>query len=288
MRPDTVRVPRYLPDTADVRNDLLDYYFEVQRFDRDIGRLLDLLEKTGELTHTIVIVTSDNGLPFPRAKATVYDSGARLPLAIRWPGVARPGAAIDSFVSLTDIAPTLLEAAGLRPLDSMTGRTLIPLLSGEPQPGRDRVFLERERHADVREGHLSYPVRAIRTRELLYIRNFRPDRWPAGDPVLFFAVGPFGDIDGGPSKSLLLDRHDDPAIAPFFRLATAKRPSEELYDLRTDPDQVENVAGRPQYRDAQRRLRAELDAWLRETGDPRATVDDDRWDRFPYYGTPAK
>lgn len=288
MQTDTVRVPRYLPDTADVRNDLLDYYFEVQRFDRDIGRLLDLLEKTGELAHTIVIVTSDNGLPFPRAKATVYDSGTRMPLAIRWPGVARPDAAVDSFVSLTDIAPTLLEAAGLRPPDTMTGRTLIPLLRGQPQPGRDRVFLERERHADVREGHLSYPVRAIRTREFLYVRNFRPDRWPAGDPVLFFAVGPFGDIDGGPSKSLLLDRHDDPSIAPFFRLATAKRPAEELYDLRKDPDQIENVAGRSQYRDAQRRLRAELDAWLRETGDPRAANDDDRWDRFPYYGAPAK
>jgi arylsulfatase A-like enzyme len=288
MRPDTVLVPRYLPDAADVRNDILDCYYEVQRFDRDLGHLLELLDRTGALGSTIVIVTSDNGLPFPRAKATVYDGGVRVPLAIRWPGVAAAGSAIESFVSLTDIAPTVLEAAGLRPPGAMTGRTLLPLLRRQPQPGRDRVFLERERHADVREGHLSYPVRAIRTKEFLYIRNFRPDRWPAGDPQLFFAVGPFGDIDGGPSKSLLLDRRDDPAVAPFFRLATAKRPAEELYDLRKDPDQIENVAGRPEYRDARRRLRAELDAWLRETGDPRATVDDDRWDRFPYYGERAK
>jgi arylsulfatase A-like enzyme len=202
--------------------------------------------------------------------------------------VAGAGSVIESFVSLTDIAPTMLEIAGLRAPDAMTGRTLVPLLRRQAQADRDRVFVERERHADVRQGHLSYPVRAIRTKELLYIRNFRPDRWPAGDPQLFFAVGPFGDIDGGPSKSLLLDRRDDPAIAPFFRLATAKRPAEELYDLRKDPDQIENVAGRPEYREAQRRLRAELDAWLRETGDPRATVDDDRWDRFPYYGERAK
>jgi N-sulfoglucosamine sulfohydrolase len=140
----------------------------------------------------------------------------------------------------------------------------------------------------VRRGDLGYPVRAIRTREYLYIRNFRPDRWPAGDPELYVAVGPFGDIDGGPAKSLLLDRRQDPAIAPYFKLATAKRPAEELYDLVRDPEQVENVAGHAAHRDAQRRLRMELDVWLRETGDPRATVNDDRWDRFPYYGAPAK
>jgi arylsulfatase A-like enzyme len=227
-------------------------------------------------------------MPFPRAKATVYDGGARVPLAIRWPGIAGAGRQIDALVSLTDLAPTVLEGAGLKPLEAMTGRSLLPLLRGQPQPGRDRVFVERERHANVRRGDLSYPVRAIRTKDYLYIRNFRPDRWPAGDPELYVAVGPFGDIDGGPTKSVLLDRRDDPAIAPLFHLATAKRPAEELYDLKRDPEQVDNVAGRPQYRDAQRRLRAELDAWLRETGDPRMTADDDRWDRFPYFGQPAK
>jgi arylsulfatase A-like enzyme len=170
----------------------------------------------------------------------------------------------------------------------MTGRSLLPLVNGGSQPGRDRVFVERERHANVRRGDLSYPSRAIRTKDYLYIRNFRPDRWPAGDPELYFAVGPYGDIDGGPSKSVVLDRRAEPAIAPFFRLATAMRPAEELYDLRRDPDQVENVAGRPPHRDAQRRLRAELEAWLRDTGDPRMAGDDDRWDKFPYYGERAK
>jgi arylsulfatase A-like enzyme len=286
--PERVRVPRFLPDTSETRNDLLDYYLEVQRFDRDLGRLVETLARAGELDRTLIIVTSDNGMPFPRAKATVYDGGLRVPLALRWPGVARSGAVVDALVSLTDLAPTVLEAAGVAPPDVMTGRSLAALLRGQTQSGRGRVFVERERHADVRAGHLSYPVRAIRTNEYLYIRNFRPDRWPAGDPGLVFAVGPFGDIDGGPTKSLLLDRREDPAIAPFFRLATAKRPAEELYDLRKDPDQTMNVAGRAGYGAAQRQLRAELDAWLRETGDPRATVDDDRWDRFPYFGERAK
>ena len=288
MRPESARVPRFLPDTTEVRQDLLDYYFEVQRFDRDLGRVIETLARAGELDHTIVIVTSDNGLPFPRAKANVYDGGARVPLVIRWPGVTSAGGQVDAFVGLTDLAPTVLESAGLRPPAAMTGRSLVPLLRGEAQAGRDRAFIERERHANVRRGDLSYPVRAIRTKDFLYIRNFRPDRWPAGDPELYVAVGPFGDIDGGPTKSVLLDRRQDPSIAPLFQLATGKRPAEELYDLKGDPEQLENVAGRPPYRDAQRRLRAELDAWLRDTGDPRMAGDDDRWDRFPYYGQPAK
>ena len=283
-----VQIPKFLPDTRDVRNDVLDYYFEVQRFDRDLGGILVALERAGDLDNTIVIVTSDNGMPFPRAKANVYDAGTRVPLAIRWPGGVKAGAVIDAFVSLADLAPTLLEIAGLKPSEAMTGRTLLPLLRGDAQPGRDRVFIERERHANVRRGDLSYPVRAIRTADYLYIRNLRPDRWPAGDPEQYVAVGPFGDIDGGPSKSLLLDRRSDPGVASFFQLATAKRPAEELYDLRRDPDQVRNVAGQPEHRDAQQRLRADLDRWMRETADPRATADDDRWDGFPYYGAPAK
>jgi arylsulfatase A-like enzyme len=285
---DRVEVPAFLPDTIDVRNDLLDYYYEVERFDRDLGALVDALARAGELENTILIVTSDNGMPFPRAKANVHDGGSRVPLAIRWPGVAKAGTVVDALVSLTDIAPTVLEGAGTVPSAAMTGRTLTPLLRGGAQAGRDRVFLERERHANVRRGDLGYPARAIRTREYLYVRNFRPDRWPAGDPELYFAVGPFGDIDGGPSKTLILDRRQDPSIATFFDLATARRPAEELYDLAKDPQQIVNVAGRAAYRAVQQRLRADLERWMRETKDPRSIEDDDRWDRFPYYGQPAK
>ena len=164
----------------------------------------------------------------------------------------------------------------------------MPLLAGQRQPGRNAVFLERERHANVRRGDLSYPARAIRTKDFLYIRNLRPDRWPAGDPEMYFAVGPFGDIDGGPSKDLLLARQSDSAIGRYFALATAKRPAEELYDLRKDRGQIENVAMRPELAQARKKLRAALDKWMRDTGDPRATSDDDRWDSYPYFGNPGK
>jgi hypothetical protein len=126
-------------------------------------------------------------------------------------------------------------------------------------------------------------VRAVRTRDYLYIRNFRPDRWPAGDPQLVFSVGPFGDIDGGPSKTEVLGRRDD----RFFDLATAKRPAEELYDLRLDPGQLVNIADRAPYSRVRNQLRATLQEWMRQTADPRATTDDDRWDKYPYYGGPA-
>ena len=184
-------------------------------------------------------------MPFPRAKANLYDAGTHVPLAIRFPGKAKAGQRRDDFVVLTDLAPTLLEAAGLHAAARHDGGGRSCLCSRvRVNRTADKVFVERERHAQVRRGDLSYPARAVRTERFLYIRNFRPDCWPAGDPEMHVAVGPFGDIDGGPSKDLLLARRSDPAIAGAFALATAKRPAEELYDLRKDPDQLVNVAGR--------------------------------------------
>lgn len=285
---ESVAVPPFLPDTPEVRNDLLDYYFEVQRFDRQVGEILDVLSRLGELDNTLVVMTSDNGMPFPRAKANVYDAGSRMPLAMRWPARVPAGRVVDAFVSHTDLAPTFLDAAGLPRAADMTGSSLLPLVQEREAGRRDRVFIERERHANVRKGDLSYPVRAVRTREFLYIRNLRPDRWPAGDPELYVSVGPFGDIDGGPTKSLLLDRRTDESMRKFFELATAKRPAEELYDLRRDPWQIANVASDPTHAAIRNELRTSLDRWMRETSDPRATGDADPWDRYPYYGQPAK
>ena len=288
LKAEDVLVPAFLPDTPEVRSDLLDYYYEVERLDREAGAIIAALERAGQLDNTLIVWTADNGLPFPRAKANLYDGGTHVPLAIRLPGNVKGGRTLDDFVVLTDLAPTLLEAAGLKPTPGMTGRSLMTLLAGQRQPGRDKVFLERERHANVRRGDLSYPARAIRTQDSLYIRNFRPDRWPAGDPEMYFAVGKFGDIDGSPSKDLLLARQSDPAIAKYFNLATAKRPAEELYDLGKDPGQIDNVAMKAEYARTKKDLRAALDKWMRDTGDPRIATDDDRWDTYPYFGNPGK
>jgi arylsulfatase A-like enzyme len=288
MKTGDVVVPPYLPDTPEIRSDILDYYFAVQRFDRDLGDLLQLLEASGKAANTLVVISGDNGWPFPRGKANLYDAGTHQPLAIRWPARFKGGMTNDDFVNLADLAPTFLETAGLKPPPEMTGQSLLGLLAGKRQPGREAVFVERERHANVRKGDLSYPARAIRTKEFLYIRNFRPDRWPAGDPEKYKAVGPFGDCDGSPSKEFMLEHRSEAPFAKLFHLAFDKRPAEELYDLAKDPYQLTNVAGDEGYRVMQKKLRVMLDDWLGSTGDPRVLHDDDRWDGYPYFGTEKK
>jgi len=287
MKLDDVRVPPYLPDTPEVRSDILDYYFAVERFDCDVAEILKLLADSGRAENTLVIVSGDNGWPFPRGKANLYDVGTHQPLAIRWPAKVKPGRATNAFVSQADIAPTALEAAGLKIPKDMTARSLLGLLTSDDKPtGRDMIFVERERHAHVRKGNLSYPARAVRTDQYLYVRNLRPERWPAGDPELVFAVGPFGDTDSGPAKDAVLKMRD----SSFFKLAFEKRPAEELYDCRKDPDELTNVADKPEYTEAKAKLRAALDKWMTDTGDPRTGEDggDDRWDKYPYYGQPSK
>lgn len=291
LKPEDVVVPPYFPDTPEVRSDILDYYFEVQRFDKTLGEILKVLDDEGLANDTLVIVTSDNGMPFPRCKANLYDSGTHMPLALRWPSKLPKGKTIDSFVSLADLAPTILEAAGLSPVAEMTGRSLLPLIAGtaEAASGRDAVFVERERHAQVRAGNLSYPSRAIRTAKHLYIRNLRPDRWPAGDPVLVHSVGPFGDVDGSPTKDQILDHRNETFFVPAFRLAFEKRPAEELYDLEHDPQELKNITGHDGYARIKADLRARLDRWMTETTDPLANDTGggiEPFDAYPYVGPP--
>jgi arylsulfatase A-like enzyme len=286
LKTDQVSVPSFWPDTPEVRHDILDYYFEVERFDRAVAQLLKLLEERGELENTIVIITADNGWPFPRAKANLYDAGTRMPLAIRWPKRIKPGTRLESFANLQDIAPTVLEAAGLVPATEMVGRSLLPLVTGqEPDGRRAMVFLERERHANVRQGDLSYPSRAVRTKDFLYIHNLRPDRWPAGDPVMWKAVGPFGDCDAGVVKEVILAQRNEASMKHYFDLCFGMRPAEELFDLRKDPGQTNNLAGAPELSETQKLLRQELDSWRQRTSDPRLNPADDRFEKAPYFGS---
>ncbi|HEY1381175.1 MAG TPA: sulfatase, partial [Gemmataceae bacterium] len=283
-----VAVPPFWPDAPEVRDDILDYYAAVQQFDTELGEVLKALDASGRAPNTLLVVTSDNGWPFPRCKANLYDGGTRVPLAVRWPGKVFRGNRADNLVSHLDLAPTFLAAAGLAPSPDHAGNNLVPLLTdGKFQPAGE-VYLERERHTNVRKGDLSYPSRAVRTGRFLYIRNLRPDRWPAGDPEQYFAVGRYGDCDPGPSKDYILDHREEPAVKRLYELAFAKRPAEELYDVTADPYQLTNVADRPQFAAVKAELRGLLDGWMRRTGDPRLNANDDRFDRFKYFGQPTK
>ena len=290
--PARVAVPGCLPDHPTVRADVADYLGEVQRFDRELGEAITLLEQAGELDNTLVVVTSDHGMPFPRGKSNLYDLGTRVPLAVRWPTGAKPGRTVADFVSLTDLAPTILQAAGLVPPPDMTGRSLLPLLRGEAVAGRDAVAFGKERHTPAQEAgnRGGYPSRGLRTADHLYVRNYHPDRWPNGVPdgAATEVGSQFTDCDNGPTKAFLLANRADPAGKHFFDLAFAKRPAEELYDLRTDPDQLRNVAADPAHAPALKALAARLDAVLRATADPRAAGGGDAFDRYPYYGGKPK
>ncbi len=291
---DRIAPPACFPDSPEVRGDIADYYFEVQRFDDLVGRALASLEAAGELDKTLVVVTSDNGMPFPRCKSAIYDTGVRMPLAIRWPAGSKGGRRIDDFVSLTDIAPTFLAAAGLAPPADMTGRSLLPLLraegAGRIDPGRDFVLFGKERHVPSQErpDMGGYPCRAIRTHEFLYIRNFTPERWPSGTPNHERASFPrswYADCDNGPTKAYMIEQRDkDAAHRRLYDLAFAKRPAEELYDLRTDPAQRANIAADPARAEIRTALAARLTELLRASGDPRVVGGAEVFESHPYLG----
>jgi len=283
------------PDHQVVRSDVADYYYEVQRFDSLVADAIRVLEEHGELENTIIVMTGDHGMPFPRCKSNNYDSGARVPLAIRWgKGVNNPGRVLDDFISTTDLAPTFLELAGVDIPELMTGKSFSNLLASKKggqvdAAHRSYVLHGKERHVPGQEENMGgYPVRAIRTHDYLYIRNFREDRWPSGTPNYKEAAIPYcwlGDCDNGPTKTYMVENKEkDDTHRRLYHLAFGKRPAEELYDCTNDPEQLVNLAADPAYADIRKELAEQLMKDLLETGDPRATGGGDEFDEVPYLG----
>lgn len=281
-------VPAVFPDNDIVRSDLLDYLVEVEHFDGMVARAIAALEARGELDNTIVVVTSDHGMPFPRAKANLYDTGSRVPLAIRWPeGIVDPGRDVQAFVNLSDLAPTFLEAAGREVPEMMTARSLGRIFAGDDDVAtRDAAFIAMERHDGCRKGGKGYPCRAVRTGGHLYIYNFEPTRWPSGSPDASVCARsiPYGEIDTSPTKTFMMEHRDEHGVARLAELAFGMRPAEELYHLATDPDQVVNLAGSVEHAEVQAEMRERLFDRLEETEDPRVVGGTVDWDYYPYYG----
>ncbi len=288
LNEDQLKVPGFLPNVPVVRNDLLDYIYEIEHQDRHLVRILDILEQTGELENTIVIVTSDNGMPFPRAKATLYEYGTHIPLAIRWGNVIKAGRIVEDIVSLTDIGPTILDIAGIDTPSEMTGKSLEKLLwsekSGLIDPNNDFTVTAFERHSWARKGGLTYPIRALRTTEWLLIHNFRPERWPSGDPPPFVPIyyKDYGDVDQSPTKRFMIDNSCNKEIEELFALAFDKREEFELYHVPSDPENLNNRAGDPECEPILSKLKEQLASHLESTGDP-VLKDSRHWDGMPFY-----
>lgn len=261
--PSKIPVPAFLPDSPEVREDLAQYYGEILALDAQIGRLLKALEETSRLDNTMVVITSDNGMPFPGAKLNLYDSGTRMPTAARWPGKIPAGQVLDPIVNLTDLAPTFLAAAGLPAPSEMTGVNLLPLLESG-QGGRDFVVTARERH-----NKSVFPARAIRNADFLYIRNANTSLTTGlgdvGPTTVYFEANP-----GNPKVKELLSR-----------AGAGPRPPEELYEVRKDPDQLRNLAEDPAYADIKTCMANQLQEYLLATGDPRAAGQGEFFDNHP-------
>ena len=288
--PGKVIVPPIFPDNDTVRSDILDYLVEVEHFDSMVARAITMLEESGQLENTIIVVTSDHGMPFPRAKASLYDAGSRVPLAIRWPkGITNPGRVVDGFVNLSDLAPTFLEAAGLTPPEMMTAKSLTDVFANAEKRERPTAFIAFERHSGARAGGKGYPCRAIRTAAYMYIYNFEPSRWPAGspDPLVCNRLLPFGEYDKSPTKTFMVEQRFAHEVADLAELAFGKRPFEELYELKTDPHQMKNMAGRINYEAIQKSLQRQLFDHLTTTRDPRVVGGVVDWDYYPHYGNRA-
>jgi uncharacterized sulfatase len=288
-------VPAFLPDHELIKSDIADYALEIEWFDAHLGKMIQFLEEQGEFENTIIVVTADNGMPFPSAKANLQEYGTHVPLAICWPAKMKGNRVVEELVSLIDLAPTFLELAEVGEVPEMTGKSLLKMLIPSPgvpsQTHREFVLTGRERHTHARPDNLGYPARAIRTRDYLYVHNFKPDLWPAGNPAPsssksgttangFKSLWPgFHDVDDSPSKLFLMERQNE--YTTYYNLAYDKRPSEQLYDIKKDPGCVDNVADEPYYAEIVKDLRKKLHSELKLQGDPRVLGYGDIFDSYP-------
>ena len=260
-------VPSYWPDTETVRTDMLDYAFEIEWFDKQLAKMVEELKKADKLKDTLIIVTGDNGCPFPRVKGQMYEQDFHLPLIAYYEGMKVRGRRVGDIVNFVDIAPTVLEAAGIEKHPDMVGRsffdTIVSEKSGQISDARKETYFGREKQDVGSEDDLGYPVRCIRNGQYLYIYNFAPDRWPAGNPETYFT-----NCDSSPTKDLIIE-FNDKGDGKYYDLAFGKRPREELYDILKDGECIFNLAGRDGYKKTASLMRKKLFDFLKKTNDPR-------------------
>ncbi|MEQ9289040.1 MAG: sulfatase [Cyclobacteriaceae bacterium] len=276
----------FWPDNDTVRTDMLDYAFEIEYADKHLGNMLKMLEEWGELDNTLVVVTSDNGMPFPRIKGQEYELSNHLPLAVMWPkGIKNPGRKVEDFISFIDFAPTFLEVAGVQTGDTgmqpVQGKSLLNIFNsekaGKVDASRDHVLIGKERHDIGRPNDQGYPIRGIVKGDYLFIQNFETDRWPAGNPETGYL-----NCDGSPTKTICLDAKDNPETFDYWKWSFGKRPAYELYNIKSDPECMDNLAQAPSNSELVEQLRAQLFEELKGQQDPRMFGKGNVFDDYQY------
>lgn len=295
-----VKVPAFFPDHDIVRGDILDYAIEIEWFDLHLQRMLNYLEEIGELENTIVIVTADNGMAFPRAKANGYEYGVHVPFAVRFPKDFPGGRIVNDPVSFADLAPTILELTNTSPKGMLpiSGESIVKTLKskkeGTVDSSKKYAFTGRERHSSSRYKNWGYPTRTIRDQEYILIWNMKPERWPAGAPQRIVkgtedelwpmygidengvhnSAWAFTDIDAAPTKSYIIENMNDEKVKPFFDLAHGKRPEFELFNIKNDEYCLTNLIGNLEFATVENEMKAALLSKLKETEDPRVVGPD--------------
>jgi len=289
-------VPKFLPNNDLVKTDMLDYALEIGWFDKQLGAMIKLLESRGELDNTIIIVTADNGMAFPYAKANLQDYGTHVPLAICGPLVKGGARKVSDLVGMIDLAPTILDLAGVSHFAGITGKSLLPILqsnaSGLVDKTRSFVLTGRERHTHARPDNLGYPARAIRTQQYLYIKNFTPDRWPAGNPPPKASITAektnektmegYEDIDASPTKKHMIK--EQATYPDLFKLGFAKRNAEQLYDIIKDPYCLNDLSADKRMGKVKNKLKVLLESTLKAQQDPRMLGNGDVFEGYPRFG----
>ncbi len=283
---DIDEVPDFWPDVDSVRNDMLDYAFEIEYFDKHLQKMIAYLDEMGELENTIILVTADNGMPFPRVKGQSYEYSNHLPLAIMWPdGIKNPGRIVDDYVNFIDFAPTFLELARVNPeasgMHKMAGRSLTDIFysekEGQVNSERNFILIGKERHDLGRPDDLGYPMRGIVKDSFLYIRNYYPDRWPAGNPETGYL-----NCDGGATKTFILNQRRIHGVWDFWNLNFGKRVGEELYNIIADPYCMINLVNEEKYSAVVESLKEEMTNKLIAENDPRVLGNGDIFKSYPY------
>lgn len=275
-------VPNYWPDNDIVRTDMLDYALEIEHFDTHLGRILKTLEESGELDNTLIIVTSDHGMPFPRCKGQEYNNSNHIPMAAMWKGgLVKPGRKVDDYISVIDIAPTLLEAAGISfkqsGMKAITGRSFMDILKNRKTDiDRDFVMIGKERHDVGRPDDQGYPIRGLIRGDYLYLKNYETNRWPAGNPETGYM-----NVDESPTKTEILKARHKQETAHYWQQSFGKRGAEELYNIKKDPNCMVNLSEKTEYESLMRGMEKEMTARLVEQEDPRMFGRGELFDRYP-------
>lgn len=284
---DIDKVYSFWPDNETVRTDLLDYAYEIEYFDKQLGKMLDTLEDRGELDNTVIVVTSDNGMPFPRVKGQQYELSSHLPLVIMWKnGIQTPGRNINDMVSFADFAPTFLELANLKSsehdMKPIIGKSLVPIFKSKKSENidvsrDDFVLLGKERHDVGRPNDWGYPIRGIVKGDFLFIQNFEPYRWPAGNPETGYL-----NCDGSPTKTEVLSLRKDPKTSHYWDSNFGKRQEYELYNIKKDPECMVNIFDDPTHVQIFEELKGLMTNELKKQEDPRILGKGEIFDNYIY------